>query len=41
MLIYDLRKGDSRKTIAHGDATDLSSYDPMANAIDRKLSKAK
>jgi hypothetical protein len=41
MLIYDLRKADGKKTLLHGDATDLSSYDPIAAAIDKKLSKAK
>ena len=41
MLVYDLRKADSKKNIAHGDATDLSTYDSIAAAIDKKLSKAK
>jgi hypothetical protein len=41
MLVYDLRKADSRKVVAHGETTDLSSYDPLAASIEKKLSKAK
>lgn len=41
MLVYDLRKADSKKVIAHGETTDLSSYDSVAAAIEKKLSKAK
>lgn len=41
MLIYELRRGDSKKIIARGDATDLSTYDSVAAAIDKKLGKAK
>ncbi len=41
MLEYTLRKGDNKKTLAHGDTTQPSLYDPIVAAIVKKVDKAK